>query len=212
MRKYIGLILVLLLTLSGCGKTQPAATTPVTEPVTQPTTEVATQPTAPAVEYHFATDKEEAIGVYLEVEKYGEADRIKDLAPREYWDTMQNKYGHPLSHFEDQFRKGWDSTETVNTYGLEYTYAFRIEKLEKKNKVALASIADHLNKDYGIDPATVTEAYELTVTLTEAGSGVVNSTQSRSGVIKIGEYWFAVDITTYSDTYVTATFKVPGGK
>lgn len=212
MKKRIAFILsiLLLLSLCACGKTQPAPTQPVTEPSTEPVTPETQDTTVPTVEYNFAKDQKEAIGIWLEVNNYGEVSRIKDLAPQEYWQALLDKRGQSLKNVEDHFLKTWDRTETVANFGLEYTYSFHIEKLEKQNKVALGSIADHLNKDYGIDPATVTEAYTLTVILMESGSGRSLTTKLPAAVVKIGDYWFAADITTNNQVYVTATFKVPG--
>lgn len=143
-----------------------------------------------------------AIDNYVDVSFKGKANKIEKLAPKEYWEYLEDEdedfdLKDAIEEYEDEFEDMMDDLE--DEYGKNLKIKAKIEDKEKLSKKDISKIADALKDEFDIKKKSVKKGYEVDVDLTIKGSEDEDSDETTLTVIKIGSKWYIVSYYEYDD-------------
>ncbi len=138
----------------------------------------------------------------------GKADKIKKLAPKEYWDWMEEETGKSVDDlieaYEENLDDQMDSLE--ERYGKNIKTSYKITKRVNMPKGMVKKIAESLNDKYDIKESSVNAACLITYDKTTKGSEWVScSTDREVALVQIGMSWYQFDYAPADDGEISAT-------
>lgn len=143
------------------------------------------------------------IDTLIDVSFEGKVDKIKNLAPEEYWDWYEEEYDADIDDMieeaEDNFDDMMDYYE--EQYGDNIRVSYKVDKKKELSDRKLEGIAEALADKYDIDEDKVTAGYELDVELSIKGSEDDDENETEITVIKYKGKWYAVSWYKYGDEY-----------
>ena len=146
-----------------------------------------------------ASSYEDALDNYFDVHMLGEVSRsgVKALAPDEYWDYMNSRYGDSFDEYYEEIMDDLgDYLEELETeFGSNVKVSYEITDEDSVSDRNLRKIASYLEDQYGIDDDDVTDALELALSYTVRGSKD-EFTNEVDGVfvVKIDGRWYVASV------------------
>lgn len=149
------------------------------------------------------------IDTLIDVTFEGKVSKIKNLAPAEYWDYLEEEYDVEIDEIieeaEDEFDDMMDELE--DQYGKNIRVTYKVVDKKKLSDKKLEGIAEALADEYGLDEDKFTEAYDLEVEMTIKGSEDDDEDESEITVIKYKGKWYAITWyksgSNYSASFIT---------
>lgn len=133
----------------------------------------------------------------------GDAKKLEQVMPAEYWDYMDDKYGTDLDdaidEYEDTYKASMKSLKSK--YGKNIKYSYTIDEATKVDKDDLEEMAEEIAKQFSyVDEDDIKEAYEVDIELTIKGSKDDDSEDIDVLCVKIGSSWYAMSYYDYGET------------
>ena len=133
----------------------------------------------------------------------GKFEKIKDMAPAEYWEYMEDEYDLDIDEMIEEAEENAD--DMMDFYEEEYGDNIRVSyKITKKKELSdkkLEGIAEALADAYDLDEDKFTSAYELDVEMTIKGSEDDDEEENEMTVIKYAGKWYAITWYKSGDEY-----------
>lgn len=131
------------------------------------------------------------------VQYKGKVNKIDDLAPKQYWEYMEDEYDFDMDDYKDEYEENWEETEEYleDEYGKNIRVTLKVEdkKVWKRKKVK--KVADALNDQYDIKESSVKKVIEVDGEITIKGSEDDRDEDVDDlTFIKIGSKWYMVNI------------------
>ncbi len=144
-----------------------------------------------------------AIDNYLDVSFKGQLKKIEKLAPKEYWEYLEDEEEIDLDEIIDELEEEWEGQEELleDTYGKRVKATYKVTKKKEVSKKVLKGIAEAIEDEYDIDSKKVKKVYELKVKLTVKGSEDEDTDTSKLNVAKIGGSWYIINYYESGDEY-----------
>ena len=117
----------------------------------------------------------------------GEASRVTELAPQEYWDWYEGQ-GRSIDELITYSTGAYNSWLNVigGQYGNNLTVTYTIASEKALDSATMNRYASKLEEKFGIDAKTVTDGKELVVTFTLTGSLMTDTIDSNFTMVTIG--------------------------
>ena len=131
------------------------------------------------------------------VQYKGKVNKIDDLAPKQYWEYMEDEHDFDMDDYKDEYEENWEETEEYleDEYGKNIRVTLKVEdkKVWKRKKVK--KVADALNDQYDIKESSVKKVIEVDGEITIKGSeDEEDEDVDDLTFIKIGSKWYMVNI------------------
>ena len=124
----------------------------------------------------------------------GKVEKIKDMAPAEYWEWYEDEYDMDIDDIieeaEDEFDDMMDYYE--EEYGDNVRVSYKVKDKKKLSDKKLEGIAEALADRYDLDEDKFTEAYELEIEMTIKGSEDDDEDDAEFSVIKYKGKWYGI--------------------
>lgn len=133
----------------------------------------------------------------------GKVEKIKDMAPPEYWEYMEDEYDMDIDDMIDDAEDSMDDMLDYyeDEYGDNIRVSYKVTKKKKLSDKKLEGIAEALADAYDLDEDKFTEAYELDVEMTIKGSEDDDEDETEMTVIKYKGKWYAINWSKSGDEY-----------
>lgn len=143
-----------------------------------------------------------AINNYFDVMIEGKANKIEKLAPKQYWDYLEEEEDVTLEDlkedYEDSFEDQIDQLE--DEYGKNYKFSYKITDKDDITTKKFKNIQENLKDKYDIPKKSVTKGYKVDVELSIKGSEDEDENDTTLYVVKIDGDWY---VTTESGRFLT---------
>ena len=126
---------------------------------------------------------------------YGKSYKIKDLAPRAYWDYLEEETDFDFDEYVEDFEDSWVSRKESleEQHGEDYTLDYEVKDKQEIDDDELDELKQKMNSRYNIDEDDVKMGYKLDIEFTIKGSKKERSWEAEDAyVIKIGSRWYPI--------------------
>lgn len=137
----------------------------------------------------------------------GKADKIKKLAPKEYWEYLEEKGNMSVDDIIDECEEEMDDhlESLEEQYGKNIRTSYKVTKRVNLPKGMVKKIAESLNDKYDIKESSVKAACIITYDKTVKGSEWVScSTDNHAYLVQIGLSWYEFDYDYAGDGEIEA--------
>lgn len=133
----------------------------------------------------------------------GKFEKIKDMAPAEYWEYMEEEYDLDIDDLIEEAEENADDMMDYyeDEYGDNIRVSYKVTDKKKLSDKKLEGIAEALADDYDLDEDKFTEAWELDVEMTIKGSEDDDEQENEMTVIKYKGKWYAITWYKSGDEY-----------
>ena len=144
-----------------------------------------------------------ALDNYIAVNFRGDASKIELLAPKEYWDYLEEEQDVSLDDLKERMEENWDDVKDAleEQYGKNIRVTYKVTKEREISDKKLEKIAEALEETYDIDAKSVKAGYKIEVELTIAGSEDDDDDEGTFNVVKIGNRWYLINYYESGDNY-----------
>ena len=144
-----------------------------------------------------------ALDTYIDVMFYGKANKLEQLAPKEYWDYLEEENDMSLDDLKDQYEENWDDMLDMmeDQYGKNIKVTYKITDEDKISNRKMEKIAEALEDTYDIDANSVKEGYKVDAEMTIKGSDDDEEDEGTFNIIKIGGRWYMISYYEAGDEY-----------
>lgn len=151
------------------------------------------------------------IDLMIDVGFKGKVEKIKQMAPADYWEYMEDEYDMDVDDMIEEAEEGLEDTLDYleEEYGENIRVSYKVTKKKKLSDKKLEGIAEALADAYDLDEDKFTEAYELDVEMTIKGSEDDDEDENELTVIKYKGKWYAITWYKSGDNY-RANFMLGG--
>ncbi len=147
-----------------------------------------------------------AIDKYIGVRFEGKYSDVFDLAPDAYWDYMEeenedfdrDELEEKIEEMEEEYEDELEELEDEFGKGIKFSYEVTDE--DEISKKDLENINENLEDQYDFDKDSVTEGYDLEITVTVEGDEDSDEQDIKCAALKIDGSWY---LAHYSDSYVS---------
>lgn len=131
---------------------------------------------------------------YIDVSCYAKANKLGDLAPKEYWEWYEDEYDKDLKDLKDDIKDNAKEIkdEYKDEYGKNYKVTYKIKDKETLDKDDLEELAENISDRYDIKESKIKKAYELEIKFTIKGSEDKENSEMTLYSVKIGSKWYLV--------------------
>ncbi len=145
-----------------------------------------------------------AIDNYFDVFFKGNANKIKKMAPEEYWEYYEDRYDMDMEDIKDEYEDEFEEREEnfEDRYGKNWKVSYKIEDKKELSDKKLKKIADAIEDKYDIDADSVKKAYEVEIKATIKGSEDQDKDSIDMTVVKIDNSWYIIDYYELDGEYV----------
>lgn len=114
---------------------------------------------------------EKALDNYLDVFFYGKVGKIEKLAPKEYWDYVEEANDMDLEDVEDTAKELYKERirSLEDEYGDDIKISYKVTETDDVKKSLLDTMKDNMKERYDIPKKNITDAVEMEVELTIKG-------------------------------------------
>lgn len=151
------------------------------------------------------------LDTYISVMVDGKTSRVKNLAPQEYWNYLEDEEDTTIEDVMDECEENHEDyiDDLEDEFGANPRMTYRITDTQDMDEATLESIAEALENKYGIDARSVTAGKELEGELTVKGSDDQDTADMEICVIKIDGKWYWINYySSYYDEY-EVYFNIP---
>ena len=152
-----------------------------------------------------------ALDTYIDVMFYGNGSKLEQLAPKEYWDYLEENNDMSLDDLKDQFEENVDDRLDMleDQYGKNVKVTYKITDEDKLSDRKMKKIAEALEDTYDIDAKSVKEGYKVDAEMFIKGSEDDDEGESTFNIIKIGSRWYMISYYDTGDGY-RVNFNISG--
>lgn len=120
--------------------------------------------------------------------------KIEKLAPKEFWDYLEDEEDTELDDVVEMYEEAWDETKDYNEeeYGDNWRVTYKIESKKKIKDSKIKKIARALNDQYDIKKSSVKKGFDLKVEWEIKGSEDDEDDTLKFAMLKIGGKWYPV--------------------
>lgn len=138
---------------------------------------------------------EKALDTYIDVAFYGKVGKTEKLAPKEYWEYLEDKMGLDLEDAEDWMKTSYKETirKMEDEYGDDIRISYKITEKDDVKKSTLDTLKDTIKSSYDIPKKNVTDAVELDVEMTVKGDEDEETRDHTFYVVKVDGNWYVCD-------------------
>ena len=131
----------------------------------------------------------------------GKSSAIKKLAPKAYWDYMEDEHDQSLEDAIDEYEEQYELAQEMleEQYGEKFKVKYKVTDKDKIKKADLKDIAEALEDKYEIKASSVKAGYEIEIEVTIKGKEDEEEEESELTVLKIGGKWYPVSVSEYDD-------------
>lgn len=133
-----------------------------------------------------------AVDTLIAVNFRGEAGKLEKLAPKEYWDYIEEQYDQSLDDikdsFDDNFENYMDSME--DDLGTNIRVTYKITEAEKMDASDLKSLKSAITNYLDISKSAISEAYKLSIEFTARGSEDSDENDADLVAVRINNNWY----------------------
>ncbi len=137
----------------------------------------------------------DAVDNMMSVMYKGKANKVKDLAPKEYWTYMEDEYGktadEAVEAYETRYENNIENWE--DQFGKNFKVTYKIVDKSELSESKLESLKENLNQNYNIDEKRIRKAYTLEVSLTASGNDSEDTATNEIISVQIGSDWYPVN-------------------
>ncbi len=135
-----------------------------------------------------------AIDNYIAVTFEGKSKAIKNLAPKAYWEYLEDEEDETLDDMIEDYEDNWDDTIDVleDQFGDKIKVTYEIEDKDDLSKKKIEKINEALEDSYDFKENSVKKGYKLDVEMKIKGSEDDDKTDSELTVVKIGGSWYLI--------------------
>lgn len=143
------------------------------------------------------------IDTLLDVSFKGKVEKIKDLAPEEYWEYLEDEYDVDIDDMIDDAEDSFDDMMDYyeEEYGDNVRVSYKVEDKKKLSDKKVEGIAEALADEYDLDEDKFGDAYELDVEMTIKGDDDDDDNDAEITVIKYDGKWYAISWSKYDGEY-----------
>ncbi len=133
-----------------------------------------------------------AIDNYMDVWVYGKDDKIEKLAPKEYWDYLEEELDTDIQDKIDEFEAIYDfiADTLEEDYGKNIKVRYKITDKKDLSEKKLTTLRDNLKDNFDIAKKSVTKAYQVEAEVTLKGSDDEDTKDIDFIIVKIGSDWY----------------------
>lgn len=144
-----------------------------------------------------------AIDNYLDVMAKGNVKKIEKIAPKEYWEYLEDEEDLDIDELIEELEEDWEDQEEEieEQYGKRVKISYKVTKKKEVTKKVLKGIAEAIEEKYDIDSKKVTKVYDIKVKVTIKGSEDEDTDSSKLSVAKIGGSWYVINYYESDDEY-----------
>lgn len=144
-----------------------------------------------------------AVKNYVQFYGYGKTELLKDLAPKEFWDYLEEEDGVDFDEAQEIIDKKYEDFDEMieEEYGEDYKVKYKTKSKSEVSKSKLKKIAKALKEDYDIKSSKVTKGYKLKLEVSFSGSEDEGEEDLTVYVLKISGKWYLVDVDEYGGSY-----------
>lgn len=144
-----------------------------------------------------------AIDNYIDVSINGKVNKIEKLAPKEYWEYLEDEEEVDIDELIDELEEEWEDQEEYieEQYGKRIKATYKVTKKKEVSKKVLKGIAEAIEDEYDIDSKKVKKVYDLKVKVTIKGSEDEDTNSAKLSVAKIGGSWYVINYYESGDEY-----------
>ncbi len=144
-----------------------------------------------------------AVKNYIQFHGYGKTEFLKDLAPKEFWDYLEEEDGVDFDEAQEIIDERYENFDEMieEEYGEDYKVKYKTKSKSEVSKSKLKKIAKALKEDYDIKSSKVTKGYKLKLEVSFSGSEDEGEEDLTVYVLKISGKWYVVDIDEYGGSY-----------
>ena len=137
----------------------------------------------------------------LEAVMNGKANKIESLAPKAYWDYLEDEEDVDLKDLKEDFEDNYEDLkdELEDKYGKNAKIKMKVTDHKKLKSKKLSAIAESIEETYDIDENKVKAAYELEVEMTVKGKEDEDNEEMELVAVKISGKWYPVMVIEYGD-------------
>lgn len=144
----------------------------------------------------FETKKsyQEGADNYLAFMWCGKFNLLESLAPKEFWQTFEDKYGLPFNDFKDELKVEWETVmeELENKIGKDVNVDYELDEYEEYDEYDLTELREELNEDYGIS-RNITAAFNIGLDCTIEGDHDGYWKDFYYTVVEIDNEWYVTE-------------------
>lgn len=151
----------------------------------------------------FGSGWKSAFNNYVDVTIKGKFDKVEKLAPKEYWEYVEDEHDKDIDDIKDAMEESWDDTMDYleDEYGDNISVSFKAEKEKKLKDKKVEKIAEALEDEFDIDEKSVTEVIEVKGEMTIKGSDDDDDEDAEFTFAKIDGTWYMISYYEYDDEY-----------
>ena len=134
------------------------------------------------------------IDTLINVTFKGKVSQIKNLAPAEYWEYLEEEYDIEIDDIIDEAEDSFDDMMDYfeDEYGKNIRVTYKVVDKKKLSDKKIEGIAEALADKYDLDEDKFTDGYELEVEMTIKGSEDDDTDETEITVIKYKGKWYAI--------------------
>ena len=135
---------------------------------------------------------EKALDRYMDVFYYGKSSRIEKLAPKEYWDYLEENEDMDIEDAEDQVKTFYKTIirGLEDEFGDDIKISYKVTEIDDVKKSTLDKMKDKIKSTYDIPKKDVTDAVEMEVEMTIKGDDDKDSDDITLYAVKIDGDWY----------------------
>lgn len=136
-----------------------------------------------------------AIKNAIDVSYKGKANKIEKLAPKEYWDYLEDERDFDMEDYVENYEENWEDRvdDLEDEYGKNYKVKFKVTDKDEISDKKLNTLKDNLNEKYDIKRKDVKKAYKLDIEYTIKGREDERDWEAEDAyVVKIGSKWYPI--------------------
>jgi len=135
---------------------------------------------------------EDAVDTLFAVTFEGDMDDIEDLAPEEFWDTIDEPIDDVIAELSEEYKEDLYE-ELIEVFGEDFDIDYEITDENELSSTKVKYVAESLNETYDIEENTVKEVYELDLEVVITGNNEERTRELEAYVVKIGSEWYPVE-------------------
>ena len=142
----------------------------------------------------FAGGGHKDVAKNLEAVLNGKANKLESLAPKAFWEYMEDEHDVELKDLKEDFEDNYEDAldELEDEYGKNVKFTVKVTDSEKMDKDDVKDIAKAIDKSYDIDKDKIKAAYELELEMTIKGKDEKDEQDMDIVAVKISGKWYPV--------------------
>lgn len=133
-----------------------------------------------------------AIDNYIDVAIRGKVNKIEKLAPKAYWQYLEDEMDVDIDDIKDEYKDNYDDImdSLEDEYGKNVKVSYKVTDKDELSDKKLKNIQEGLKDNYDIPKKSVTKGYKVDVDMTIKGKDDEDTDESTLYIVKIKGDWY----------------------